>query len=147
MIKIFYCSKGGTNFCSYFPAWFLSRLSITDVYCGQDTSLKDRQRRLVSIQPIRLLFICCVYFTLIMKLSGCQVAKSIFAVLFSYSTFYKNYSTFISKSIQKFSTFGLELGKITFNTWFFSDRSIFKFLKVRVSTIRYENSYFLTIKD
>ena len=40
--------------------------------------------------------------------SGCQVAKSIFAVLFSYSTFYKKYSTFISKSIQKFSTFGLE---------------------------------------
>ena len=50
------------------------------------------------------------------KFSGCQVAKSIFAVLFPYSTFYKNYSTFISKSIQKFSTFGLELGKITFNT-------------------------------
>ena len=40
--------------------------------------------------------------------AGCQVAKSIFAVLFSYSTFYKNYSTFIGKSIQKFSTFGLE---------------------------------------
>ena len=42
------------------------------------------------------------------KLTGCQVAKSIFAVLFSYSTFYKNYSTFIGKSIQKFSTFVLE---------------------------------------
>ena len=81
------------------------------------------------------------------KFTGCQVAKSIFAVLFSYSTFYKNYSTFISKSIQKFSTFGLELGKITFNTWFLSDRSIFKLSRVRVSTIRYENSYFLTIKD
>ena len=34
----------------------------------QDTLLKDRQRRLVSIQPIRILFICCAYFTLIMTL-------------------------------------------------------------------------------
>ena len=31
----------------------------------QDTYLKDRQKRLVSIQPIRILLICCIYFTLI----------------------------------------------------------------------------------
>ena len=40
------------------PSWDLT----------QDTLLKDRQRQLVSIQPIRILFICCIYFTLIMKL-------------------------------------------------------------------------------
>ena len=32
----------------------------------------DRQRWLVFIQPIRILFICCVYFTLIMKLQLCM---------------------------------------------------------------------------
>ena len=35
--------------------------------------------------------------------TGCQVAKSFFAVLFSYIYFYKKYSTVISKSIQKHS--------------------------------------------
>ena len=38
---------------------------------NQDTLLKDRQSSLVSSQPIRILFICCVYFTLIMKLKLC----------------------------------------------------------------------------
>ena len=46
------------------------------VYCvGQDTLLKDRQRQLVSIQPNRLLFICCVYFTLILKLLLCVAGQ------------------------------------------------------------------------
>ena len=35
----------------------------------QDTLLKDRQSSLVSPHPIRILFICCVYFALTMKLN------------------------------------------------------------------------------
>ena len=34
----------------------------------QDTLLKDWQSSLAPSHPIRILFICCVYFTLIMKL-------------------------------------------------------------------------------
>ena len=37
----------------------------------QDTLLKDWQSSLVSPHPIRILFICCIYFTLIMKLLLC----------------------------------------------------------------------------
>ena len=37
-------------------------------FSPQDTLLKDRQSSLVSSHPIKILFMCCVYFTLIMKL-------------------------------------------------------------------------------
>ena len=37
-------------------------------YWTQVTLLKDRQSSLAPSYPIRILFICCVYFTLIMKL-------------------------------------------------------------------------------
>ena len=45
------------------------RPSLTPCFLtSQDTLLKDRQSSLAPSHPIRILFICCIYFTLQMKL-------------------------------------------------------------------------------
>ena len=58
----------------YFLHYFWGSMPFT-LLLLQDTLSKDRQRQLVSIQPIRILFLCCVYFTLIMKLSLCMAGQ------------------------------------------------------------------------
>ena len=79
-MKIFFCFVLKTGQYNYFsvtesvlnngdiPWEVLKRRGFESVRLGlnQDTLLKDRQRQLVSIQPITV--ICCIYFTLILKL-------------------------------------------------------------------------------